>query len=198
MTINRKKAVNELSKIKIKGNSEGLIPNFGVFLNQLPCKFWNSFSTKILEAAGQDLFDDVAILLENAAAECGYHTEWGIINSYEFNSTISPMIEKSPEDVLYSAFAVFSVWGWANAEIVELIPGEKMVIHAYSYYEADIQYALNQKKPSAYMMQGVSRALMDIAYGDKPYPNGLGKFKCIQTKGLELGDKYGEFIVTKA
>ncbi len=37
---------------------------------------------------------------------------------------------------------------------------------------------------------------MDIAYGD-PYPNGYGKFTCVQTKGIEMGDPYGEFIVTK-
>ena len=48
------------------------------------------------------------------------------------------------------------------------------------------------------MISGVSRAFMDIAFGDAPYPNGLGKFKCEQTKGIELGDEYGEFVVTPA
>ncbi len=198
MAIDRKKAIQDLSKITVKGNNEGLIPAFGVLVQQLPANFWNLFSIKILQAAGADLYDDAAGLLENAAAECGYHTGWGIINSEEFKSVVGPMIEKQPEDVLHGAYAVFTAWGWANAEIVELIPGEKMVIKAYDYYEADVKDSFKPEKPFAFMIKGVSRAFMDIGYGDKPYPDGFGKFTCEQTKGIELGDKYGEFVVTKA
>ena len=32
---------------------------------------------------------------------------------------------------------------------------------------------------------------------NKLYPNGFGKFKCEQGKAIELGDEYGEFVVTK-
>ncbi|MBF0564148.1 MAG: hypothetical protein HQK89_02785 [Nitrospirae bacterium] len=80
----------------------------------------------------------------------------------------------------------------------ELIPAEKMVIRAYNYYEADMAKSMDVKKMSAFMIRGVSAAFMDIAYGDKPYPDGLGKFTCEQTKGIEVGDSYGEFVVTKA
>ena len=41
------------------------------------------------------------------------------------------MIENAPEDVLHGAFAVFTAWGWAKAEIVELDPGKRMVVRAY-------------------------------------------------------------------
>jgi hypothetical protein len=150
----------------------------------------------MLQAAGEDLYDAAAGLLENAAAECGYHTGWGIITSEEFAAIIGPMIEKEPEDILYGAYAVFTAWGWANAEIVELIPGEKMVVRAYDYYESDVKDTFKPEEAFAYMIKGVCRAFMDIAYGDKPYPNGSGKFKCEQTKGIELGDEYGEFVVT--
>ncbi|MBW1782135.1 MAG: hypothetical protein JRL30_15525 [Deltaproteobacteria bacterium] len=56
----------------------------------------------------------------------------------------------------------------------------------------------NASRPCSYMIQGVSAAFMDIAYGDKPYPDGMGTFKCEQTKGIEIGDDYGEFLVTRA
>jgi hypothetical protein len=198
MAIDRSRAINDLSKIKVKGNEEGLIPGFGVLVNQFPAKLWNLFSAKILQAAGNDLYDDAAGLLENAAAECGYHTGWGIINSEEFKAVIGPMIEKMPEDVLHGAYAVFTAWGWANAEIMELIPNEKMVVRAYDYYESDVKKVFTPRLPFAYMVTGVSRAFMDIAYGDKPYPDGFGKFQCVQTKAIELGDDYGEFVVTKS
>lgn len=200
MTIDRARAIEQLSQIKVKGNSEGLIPAFGVLINQLPARFWNSFSSKILKAAGTDLYDDASGLLENAAAECGYHTGWGIINSDEFKAVVGPMINPKTqlEDTLHGAYAVFTAWGWADAEIVDLRPAEKMIIRAVDYYEADIAREAKPDRPFAYMIRGVSRAFMDLAYGDQPYPNGHGKFKCEQTKAIELGDDYGEFVVTKA
>ena len=194
MSIDRGKVINDLSQLKVSGDANGLIPAFGVLVNQMPAGFWNGFSTAILKSAGEDLSEAAEGLLENSAAECGYHTGHGIITSDEFNSVVGPMIEKKPEDVLYGAYAVFSAWGWANAEIVELVPDEKMVIRAYDYYEQDCG---KTNRGFAFMVRGVSRAFMDLAYSDA-YPNGLGKFKCVQTKGIEKGDKYGEFVVSKA
>lgn len=194
MSINRAKVIDDLSQLKVRGDANGLIPAFGVLVNQLPAGFWNNFSKAIMQAAGDDLAEAAGGLLENAAAECGYHTGYGIITSDEFNSVVGPMIEKKPDDVLHGAYAVFTAWGWANSEVIELVPDEKMVIRAYDYYEAEC----GQKKDGwAYMIKGVSRAFMDLAYS-KPYPDGYGKFKCVQTKGIEMGDKYGEFVVTRA
>lgn len=195
MAIDRKHAIELLSQIKVKGNEDGLIPAFGVLVQFLPANFWNTFAEKMLKSAGSSDVAAVEEGLERAAGECGYHTGWGIINSEEFQSIIGPMIEKAPEDVLHGAFAVFTAWGWANAEIVELIPGKKMVIRAYDYYEAEIADTYEPKKPCAYMIRGVSRAFMDLGYG-KAYPNGYGTFKCQQTRGIEMGHPHGEFIVT--
>ncbi len=194
MSINREQVINDLSQLKVRGDANGLIPAFGVLVNQLPTNFWNGFTDRILKAAGEDIAEAAEGLLENAAAECGYHTGYGIITSDEFNSVVGPMIEKKPEDILHGAYAVFTAWGWANSEVVELVPNEKMVIRAYEYYEQDFG---KSKRAMAFMIRGVSRAFMDLAYSE-PYPNGYGKFKCSQTRGIERGDKYAEFVVTKA
>jgi len=195
--IDRKKAIEQLSKIKVKGNQDGLIPAFNVLVNFLPIYFWNTFSEKLLKKAKNDesKYAEIEHGLELAAAECGYHTGYGIITSMEFESIIGPMIQKKPDDILHGAYAVFTAWGWAEAEIVELSPSKK-VIRAYDYYEADISDTFIVKKPFAYMIKGVSRAFMDLAYGEA-YPKGLGTFKCEQTKAIELGDSYGEFVITK-
>ena len=142
MAIDREKAIADLAQIKVKGNQEGMIPAFGVLVQFLPANFWNTFTEKMLAAAGDKYLDEVEAGLEQAAAECGYHTGWGIINSDEFNAIVGPMIEKVPEDVLHGAYAVFSAWGWAKCEIVELVPGQKKVIRAYEYYEAKIKETL--------------------------------------------------------
>ena len=198
MAINRKKIIEEMSKVGVIGNNEGLIPAFSVYVQQLPADFWNGFARRIVNYVPEDLVGTTEALLFNAARECGYHTGYGIITSDEWNEVVAPMIEKEPEDVLYGAYAVFTAWGWAKSEVVEIVPKKKMVVRAYNYYESDIMKYGKGARPCAYMIQGVSAAFMDIAYGDKPYPDGMGTFKCEQTKGIEIGDDYGEFVVTRA
>ena len=198
MAIDRKSAIEQLSQVKVKGNEKGLIPAFGVLIQFLPTNFWNSFTEKLLKAGenDSDTLERIETGLESAAAECGYHTGWGIVNSTEFKSVIEPMAEQMPEDILHGAFAVLTAWGWAEAEIVELIPGEKMVVRAYGYYEAEIRDTYRTTRPLAFMLKGICRAFMDIGYG-KPYPEGLNTFDCTQTKAIELGDPYGEFVITR-
>ncbi|QOY87052.1 hypothetical protein [Paludibaculum fermentans] len=201
MSINRKKVIENLSKIDIGGNQEGLIPAFGVFVNQLPAVLWNSFAERLTRQVGLDLTEAAEFLLVNAAHECGYHTGYGIITSEEWNAVIAPMVEQVPEDILHGAFAVLTAWGWAKCEIAELVPGERMVVRAYDYYEADIVSYGAASKPAAYMLQGISAAFMDLAYGG-PYDvtgqKGMRTFRTVQTKGIECGHEYGEFVVTKS
>ena len=200
MTIDRKKVIEQMSKIEIAGGESGLTEGFGVFLNQLPASFWNGFADRLSAKVHPDLLEATEGLLINAAHECGYHTGYGIITSDEWNAAVKPMIEKVPEDILHGAFAVFAAWGWANTEIVELIPNQKMIIRAYDYYESDTVKYGTASKFSAYMISGVSAAFMDLAYGgpyDKTGKTGLNTFTAKQTKGIECGDDYGEFVVTK-
>lgn len=196
MAIDRAKIIEEMSKIRVVGNEEGLIPALGVYVQQLPAGVWNGFSARMIKGVDPELAPAVEAMLERAGHECGYYTGYGIITSDEWKAVVQPMIEKTPEDILYGAYAVFSAWGWADAEIVELEPGEKMVVKAHNYYEADGAKEAGISRPFAHMIRGVSAAFMDLAYG-KPFPDGLGTFSCEQTKGIELGDEYGEFVITK-
>ncbi len=203
MAIDREKIIEQMSKISVEANEDGLIPAFNVLVNKWPARFWNEFTKRMVEAVEDDVKNAVEELLINAGHECGYHTGHGIITSKEWAAVVSPMVEKT-EDVLHGAFAVFTSWGWANAEIVELIPAEKMVVRAYDYYEADIGEDYPGKKSprlTAHHINGVSAAFMDLAYGgqyDATGKTGLYTFQCTQTKGIECGDEYGEFVVRKS
>jgi len=201
MAINRKQVIENLSKIEVAGDQNGIIDGFNVLVNQLPAKFWNSFSERLTGKAPDDLLESVEGLLVNAAHECGYHTGYGIITSKEWDAVVKPMVKNIPEDILHGAYAVLAAFGWANAEIIELIPGEKMVVRAYDYYEAEVvRYGASGKK-SGYMLRGICAAFMDLAYGGTYDPIGkksLRTFTCKQVKGLECGDDYAEFVVTKA
>ncbi len=200
MAIDRKKVIAEMSKVKVLGNDEGMIPVFGVYVQQLPGEFWNGFARRIVNSVPEDLIEAAEGLLVNAAHECGYHTGYGIITSDEFKTVVGPMIEKEPEDVLHGAFAIFTAWGWAQSEVIEIVPNEKMVVRAYDYYESDVMICGNASRPSAYMIQGVCAAFMDLGYGGDYDPTGKSSiytFKCEQQKGIEVGDDYGEFVVTR-
>ena len=196
MAIDRSKVIQEMSTVRLQGNDEGLIPAMGVWVQQLPTDFWNKFAAKMLTMVKPADVSKVEQGLYFAAHECGYHTGHGIITSDEWNRVVAPMIENVPEDVLHGAYAVFTAWGWANAEIVQLVPAEKMVVRALHYYESQGAKECKITRPFAYMIRGVSAAFMDLAYG-APYPDGLGTYTCQQTKGVEVGDLFGEFVVTK-
>ena len=128
MSINRNAIIDAMSKVKVEANDDGLIPGFNVFVNQAPASLWNNFADLITNSVDPELRPAAEALLENAGQECGYHTGYGIITSEEWDAVVAPMIEKVPEDVLHGAFAVFTAWGWAKSEIVELVPGERMVV----------------------------------------------------------------------
>ncbi len=200
MAINKNKIIEDLSKIEICGDENGVIDGFNVLVNQLPAKLWNTFAARLTHKISQDMMEPTEYLLYNAAHECGYHTGYGIITSEEWNAVVAPMIEEAPTDVLHGAFAVFTAWGWADSEIAELVPGQKMVVQAYDYYESDIVKYGQSKRMSAYMIRGVSAAFMELAYSGDYDPSGkaIGSFTCEQVKGIECGDSYGEFIVTPA
>jgi hypothetical protein len=200
MAIDRKQVVKLMSRIDFLPDESGIIEGCGVFVNQLPARFWTAFAERLTSRASDDMLEAKEYLLYNAAHECGYHTGYGIITSEEWKSVVAPMIERVPEDILHGAYAVFTAWGWANSEIIELVPAEKMVVRAYNYYEADIVRYGASPKMSAYMISGVSAAFMELAYAGAYDPKGtpIGTYACRQVKGIECGDPYGEFVVTKA
>ena len=201
MAIDRERIIDELSKLDVRSDATGLMPGFGVFIQRMPASIWTLFAERLSRSVPDELLETAEWLLVNAAQDCGYHTGYGIITSEEWNAVVAPMIEKVPEDILHGAFAVLTALGWGKWEIVELIPGEKMIVRAYDYYEADaVDYGKSNKK-SAYTMTGVAAACMDLAYGgnyDITGKTGLRTFTAKQTKGIECGDEYGEIVVTKA
>jgi hypothetical protein len=101
------------------------------------------------------------------------------------------MVTEGAKDVLRGAFAVFTAWGWAKSGIAQLKEGERLVVRAVDYYEQDSGGAGLR----AYMIRGCSTAFFELAYS-APYPEGMGRFRCEQTAGIEAGNPYGEFVVT--
>lgn len=192
MTVMRDQVVKNLVEIEVASNDDGLIPAFNVLVNQLPTSFWNTVAEKMMAIAPPERKAEMEASLVNCAYECGYHTGYGIITSPEFDSVVSPMVTEGAKDVLRGAYAVFTAWGWAKSGIVQIKEGDRMVVRAVDYYEADS----GGDAKRAFMIRGVSAAFMELAYADA-YPNGMNTFTSDQSKGIEVGDQFGEFVVTK-
>jgi len=190
MVVLRDQVVSALAELEVKGNEDGLIPAFGVLVNQLPTSFWNTFSERMMAAVEDKRKQEMEAALVNCAYECGYHTGFGIITSEEFNSVVSPMVTEGEKDVLRGAYAVFTAWGWAKSGIVQIKPGERMVVRAMDYYEQDSGGSGRR----AFMIRGVSAAFFELAYA-KAYPDGMNTYTCTQSAGIEDGDAFGEFVV---
>lgn len=188
----RDEVVKALAEIEVRGNEDGLIPAFGVLVNQLPVTFWNLFAERMMEATPPEKKEDMRVGLVKCAYECGYHTGHGIITSPEFEAVVMPQVTDGAKDVLRGAFAVFTAWGWAKSGITQIREGERMTVRAVDYYESESK----GDGVRAYMIQGISAAFFELAYA-APYPNGMNTFTCKQTKGIEVGDPFGEFVVTK-
>lgn len=191
MTVMRDQVVKQLVTVEAKSNGDGLIPAFNVLVNQLPTAFWNTVAERMMAIVPPSRRQEMEAALVNCAYECGYHTGYGIIQSPEFQSVVMPMVTEGAKDVLRGAFAVFTAWGWAKSGIVQLRDGERMVIRAVDYYEQES----GGDGKRAFMIRGVSTAFMELAFS-KPYPDGMGAYTCEQTRGVETGDDYGEFVIT--
>lgn len=192
MTVMRDQVVKALAELDVRGDEDGLIPAYNVLVNQLPSAFWNMISERMMAIAPPERREEMEEDLVNCAYECGYHTGHGIITSQEFESVVTPMVTEGAKDVLRGAYAVFTAWGWAKSGIVQIKEGERMTVRAQDYYESDG----GGEGKRAFMVRGVSAAFFELAYAD-PYPNGMHTFTCDQTKGIEVGDSFGEFVVTK-
>lgn len=196
MAVNRNVIIDKMSKVQVKSNEDGLKFGFDVLISRTSTTLWTNLAAKLVRSVEPELKKSVEDLLINAAHECSYHTGHGLINSEDWNTIIGPMIENS-EDILHASIAVAAAFGWFKGEIVELIPGERMVLRVSNTYEADvIEYGVSPRTVS-YRILGISSGFMDLAYG-KPYPEGLHTFTCKQTKGIEFGDKYSEFVIERA
>jgi len=195
--IDKKTVISEFSKTELRGNTDGIIPYFDMTVSCLPFHFWNTFSEKCIRKTrgNKEAYQEVISGLETAAAEYGYHTGHHIITSDEFIKTVGPLNETEPGDILAGVYALFAVWGWADVEIIEL-SSSRMVLRSEHYYEAAIRDTLRVDTPCACLISGVSRALMDLLYGE-PYPDGFDTFTCLQTHGIEAEEMYGEFVVTR-
>jgi hypothetical protein len=71
-----------------------------------------------------------------------------------------------------------------------------MIVRAYDYFEADAARSAWQEEGTAPFTCGAATACFELAFAG-PYPRGLHRAVGQQLRGIECGDDYGEFLVTR-
>lgn len=166
MAIDERAVVSAVAGLGIRGNEEGLIPAFGLFLTQHSADYYNriSFATaRRLEGSG--LEDDGRALLVEAGHVCAFNTFGGIMQSAEWDAVVRPMIE-TREDWIRGMVAVVNAFGWGRWQIEELVPGERLRVSIDDAYECSgwvRDYPIGDQA-RCYLATGGVAGLMNLLY----------------------------------
>jgi hypothetical protein len=196
-----RKAAEAIARIETRGCPR-VNPPYGGTLDRLPASFWARFEESL---AGSDVangLDATEWSLMQAARDIGYHTGQEIIESTGWADFVGPLDEPDVEvgDALHAAFAALTGMGLDDCEIVEMVPHERMVLRVYGYWGLLVPGPNRSRRRASLVTRGICAAVMDLAYGGPydPYrQQGVGPFSCVQSRSVDHGDLFDEFVTTR-
>lgn len=198
--IDEPKIIKAVQSLGMKGNDEGLIPVFGVYLANLHSSYYNDLSfgliNEVIRIVGEEMREDTKALLVHAALACAINTLGGILRSTEWEAIVTPMVENDTDKIL-GLVAVTNALGWGNWALIELNPRKKAIFHAFTPYEANLfkeKYGIS-KYDTCYMLQGVAAGMMELIFPregrDRYYA-----YKAEEPKCIAKGDPHCVIIAT--
>lgn len=214
MAVDERTVTEAVAGLELKGNEEGLIPAFGLYLTKHFADYYNRISYGLLGAFIRELpelEEDAIALLTEAGHVCSFHTFGGIMVSVEWDAVVMPMIE-TREDWVKGMIGVINALGWGRYRLQELVPNERLVLQIDDSYEAAgvLEGYGKAAHPRCYLASGGAAGLMNLLYqGDitkRPslteefYHEVFGhphSFRARETRCLAMGDPHCEIIVVR-
>jgi len=214
MAMNERVVTEAVAGLELKGNEEGLIPAFGLYLTKHFADYYNRVSYGLVGAFIRELpelEEDAIALLTEAGHVCAFHTFGGIMVSVEWDAVVQPMIE-TREDYAKGMIGVVNALGWGRYRLVELVPGERLVMHIEHSYEAVgvLEGYGKAKNPRCFLAAGGGAGLMNLLYQgditkrpaltDEYYHEVFGhprNFRARETRCLAMGDTHCEIVVER-
>jgi len=181
--------IDALVGMPIHGNTEGLIPAFGVYLASTPADFYNRICLDFVEAMSKiGLGKNARKLLVYDAETCAMNTFRGIMSSPEWEGLVAPMV-KEYDDNLFGIVSVSNALGWGNWHVTAHKSGTTARIESFNGYEAigHLEYAGAATQPSCLMLTGVAAGIMELVYSKGSVQDRFGTFasaeqECIACK----------------
>lgn len=213
MAVDELAVVRAVAGLGIKGNEEGLIPAFGLYLTRHLADYYNRISyatARRIEALG-GLEEDARALLLEAGHSCAFNTFGGVMKSAEWDAVVRPMLE-SREDWVRGMVAVVNSFGWGRWSVLELEAGAKLVLRIDDGYEATgwLRDYGKSEHPRCYLAAGGAAGLMNLLYvGDITARPALTEayyrelfshaevFRSTETRCLARGDSHCEVLVER-
>lgn len=198
-SVDSRKIIEALVGMPIHGNSEGLIPAFGVYLASTPADFYNRICIDYLEAmtkVGQG--KNARKLLTYDAETCGMNTFRGIMSSPEWDGLVGPML-KEEDDKLFGIVAVSNALGWGNWHVTAHRSGVAAKIESFNGYEAIgyRQYRGTAKTPQCLMLTGVAAGIMELIYSKGSIQDRFGTFGAAEHECISCDAPSCSFQVEK-
>ncbi len=197
--IDAAKIVSALVGMPIHGNSEGLIPAFGVYLASTPADFYNRISIEFVDAMTKvGLGRNARKLLVYDAETCGMNTFRGIMSSPEWDGLVGPMI-KNEDDKLFGIVAVSNALGWGNWHVTAHKSGTAAKLESFNGYEA-LGYRKSRgvaTAPQCLMLTGVAAGILELIYSKGSIQERFGTFASAEHDCIASGKDTCVFHVEK-
>lgn len=206
--------VRALASTPLTGNSEGLIPAFGVVLTRMAADYYNrisfEFERRLEKATGDNTLG--ALLLAEAGHSCAFNTFGGIMTSAEWKALIQPMC-KTREDWVHGIVAVVNSLGWGIWRVEEIKANARLRIRIYGGYESNGYQAMygRSSTPKSHLSRGGAAGIMNLLWHiDVTQAPKLtealyvaefsrpGAFVANQTACRCMGAAYDEFVVERS
>jgi hypothetical protein len=176
--IDEQAILRALVDMPIRGDAEGLIPAFGVYLANTPADFYNLVCIRFVEEmTKQNLFKAARKLLVHDAETCAMNTFRGIMSSAEWDGLIAPML-KEPSDGFFAMVAISNAMGWGNWHVREHTPGASVTLESLYGYEALGYRSLRGRSdvPRCFVLTGLAAGMMELYYGHGSIEERFGTF----------------------
>lgn len=195
--VDEEKIVSVLVDMPIRGNADGLIPAFNVYLANTPADFYNLVCIRFVEEMANANLGTVARRqLVHDAETCALNTFRGFMSSPEWDALIGPMLH-APEDPLFGIIAVSNALGWGNWHITEYVQGESLGLRSINGYESTgfLKLRAPQTEPACLMLSGVSAGIMALIDGEGSIQERFGQYISQEVSCRCAGAMSCDFVV---
>jgi hypothetical protein len=199
MSVDRK-AAEAIARIETKGCPR-VCPPYGGTVERLPAAFWERFEESLNGSSAEEALEPAEWSLMQAAHDLGYDAGLELFRSAG-EASLAPALDlddTSARDALHATFSAASGIGLADCEVVDLVPFERMALRVYGYWGLLIPSPGRNRRRGTLVVRGFCAAVMDVAYGsqqDHPLYDATS-FVCRQTRSVERGDLFDEFVTTR-
>jgi hypothetical protein len=178
-------------------------PPYGGTLERLPDVFWERFEESLNGSNAEEALDASEWSLMQASHDLAYDAGHDVFSAVGAK-LLAPALElddAGARAAIHATFSALSGIGQDDCEVVELVPFDRLVLRVYGYWGLLIPGPGRTRRRGTLVVRGLCAAVMNVAYGSdsqKSPQYDSAFFACRQSRSVERGDSFDEFVTTAA